>query len=56
LLLDSERRYLEKSRRVHAGHLEGCSAPPFDPHRGTFSICVASIGDDLQVERIADLD
>jgi hypothetical protein len=28
LLLDSERRYLEKFRRVRAGHLEGCSAPP----------------------------
>jgi hypothetical protein len=60
LLLDSERRYLEKSRRVHAGHLEGCSAPPIDPHRGTLldlrGIRRQEIGDDLQVERIADLD
>jgi hypothetical protein len=33
----------KKSRRVHAGHLEGCSAPPIDPHRGTFLDLRASV-------------
>jgi hypothetical protein len=60
LLLDSERRYLEKSRRVHADHLEGCFASPIDLHRGTLldlrGIRRQKIGDHLQVERIADLD
>jgi hypothetical protein len=40
--------------------LEGCSAPPIDPHRGTLldlrGIRRQEVGDDLQVERIADLD
>ena len=60
MLLDSERRYLKKSRRVHAGHLEGCSAPPIDPHRGTLldlrGIRRQEIGDNLKVELIADLN